>query len=81
MLPKFLLGDNSQEFPENVFVIHTQNPRCIIKTDLEDFNLYQEIYWIDNEITDKNELSEFLKTAESFLIDELNNQEEIYEDE
>lgn len=81
MLPKFLLGDNSQEFPENVFVIHTQNPRCIIKSDLEDFNLDTKIYWIDNKITDSKKLKSFLELAEKFLIDELNNQEDIYDED
>ncbi len=81
MLPKFLLGDNSQDYPEDVFVVHTQTPRCIIKSDLEDFYTDQKIFWIDNEITDKTELNDFLAQAEQFLIDELNNQEDIYYDE
>lgn len=47
-LPKFILGDNS-EFPEAIFVIHTEFPRFIINLEndelewLEDFDQQDEI--------------------------------------
>jgi hypothetical protein len=46
-LPKFLLGDNS-EFPDSIFVIHTEFPRFIINLEndelewLEDFDQQDE---------------------------------------
>lgn len=46
-LPKFILGDNS-EFPEAIFVIHTEFPRFIINLEndelewLEDFDQQDE---------------------------------------
>ena len=40
MLPKFLLGDNT-DHPDAVFVIHTQFPRFII--NLED----DEVEWLE----------------------------------
>jgi hypothetical protein len=46
-LPKFILGDNS-EFPEAIFVIHTEFPRFFINLEndelewLEDFDQQDE---------------------------------------
>ena len=46
-LPKFILGDNS-EFPEAIFIIHTEFPRFIINLEndelewLEDFDQQDE---------------------------------------
>ncbi|MDA8591840.1 hypothetical protein OAM52_02145 [Flavobacteriaceae bacterium] len=46
-LPKFILGDNS-EFPEAIFVIHTEFPRFVINLEndelewLEDFDQQDE---------------------------------------
>lgn len=46
-LPKFILGDNS-EFPNAIFVIHTEFPRFVINLEndelewLEDFNQQDE---------------------------------------
>lgn len=46
-LPKFILGDNS-EFPEAIFVIHTEFPRFVINIEndelewLEDFDQQDE---------------------------------------
>ncbi len=46
-LPKFILGDNS-EFPEAIFIIHTEFPRFVINLEndelewLEDFNQQDE---------------------------------------
>ena len=46
-LPKFILGDNS-EFPEAIFIIHTEFPRFVINLEndelewLEDFEQQDE---------------------------------------
>ena len=46
-LPKFILGDNS-EFPEAIFIIHTEFPRFVINLEndelewLEDFDQQDE---------------------------------------
>ena len=48
-LPKFLLGDNT-DFPEGIFVIHTEFPRFIINLEddqvewLEEFNKDDEAH-------------------------------------
>jgi hypothetical protein len=46
-LPKFLLADNS-EYPEDIFVLHTEFPRFII--NLKD----DEIEWLED-LTGENE--------------------------
>lgn len=49
-LPKFILGDNT-DFPNAIFVIHTEFPRFII--NLED----DEVEWCEDfDDEDKNEL-------------------------
>tara|TARA_R110002049_G_C9175812_1_gene562634 strand:- start:12362 stop:12589 length:228 start_codon:yes stop_codon:yes gene_type:complete len=50
-LPKFILGDNS-EYPNAIFVIHTEFPRFII--NLED----DEVEWFEDfDDEDENELT------------------------
>lgn len=49
MLPKFLFADNSQFSTELVYVVHTEEPRCIIQCSAEDFDEDNHIYWIDSE--------------------------------
>ena len=40
-IPKFLIGDNS-DFPESIFVVHTEFPRFIINL------VNDEIEWLEN---------------------------------
>ncbi len=48
--PKFLLGDNT-DYPDDIFVIHTEFPRCII--NLKD----DEIEWLEEfDTSDEEEL-------------------------
>lgn len=50
-LPRFILGDNT-DFPDSIFVIHTEYPRFII--DLKD----DEVEWLEDfDQTDEAELS------------------------
>jgi len=55
-LPKFLLGDNT-DFPQGIFIIHTEFPRFII--NLED----DEVEWLE----------EFEKSVEEELMEEAEN--------
>jgi hypothetical protein len=80
MLPKFLLADNSQEMPEMLYVVHNENPRFIVGSDIEDFDVNQTIYWIDNEPADKDLIAQLLNEAEAFLEAELENQDSYFED-
>jgi len=80
MLPKFLLADNSQEMPDMLYVVHNENPRFIVGSDIEDFSLNQTIYWIDEKPTDNDLIAQLLEEAEEFLEAELENQDNYFED-
>ncbi len=80
MLPKFLLADNSQDMPEMLYVVHNETPRFIVGSDIEDFSVNQEIYWIDQEPADKDLIAKLLEEAEAFLEAELENQDSYFED-
>ncbi len=80
MLPKFLIADNSQELPDKVFIIHTQTPRYIVESGIEDFNIEQKIYWVDEPINNKNIISQLLKEAEDFFDNELDSQDDLYDE-
>lgn len=41
--PKFLVGDNT-EYPDAVFIIHTQIPRFILNIDSDD------VEWLDEDL-------------------------------
>lgn len=81
MLPKFLIADNSQEQPNLLYVVHTEEPRCFIESDIEDFSKNQEIHWIDEPPTDVEMVSELLVEAENFIIKELEHQENLYDED
>ena len=49
--PKFLLGDNT-DYPDAIFVIHTEYPRFIINLENDD------VEWLEDfDQTDENELA------------------------
>jgi len=56
--PKFLLGDNT-DYPDDIFVIHTEFPRCII--NLKD----DEIDWLEE--FDKNDEEELLRESQVMI--------------
>ena len=78
MLPKFLLADNSQVLPDRIFVIHNEQPRFIVGSNVESFAQDQEIYWIDDEPASEELKKELLEQAEEFLDLELEYEEELY---
>jgi len=79
MLPKFLLADNSQEAPDTIFVVHNENPRFIIESDIDDFESNQVIHWIDDEPDNEEFVEQLINEAEEFL--ELEFSQEYDEDE
>lgn len=63
-LPRFILGDNT-DFPESIFIIHTEYPRFII--DLKD----DEIEWLEDiKVEDQDDFVEetnnLIKEASEF---------------
>jgi hypothetical protein len=74
MLPKFILGDNTN-FPNAIYVIHTEFPRFII--NLED----DEVEWFEDfdeedEKELKAETENMLKLATDFYDSEISKYEE-----
>lgn len=76
--PKFLMADNT-EFPEDVYVIHTEYPRFILHVDSE------EMDWMD-ELDDSSEaemaelVKELLEKALAFFKTELEIYDSLEED-
>jgi hypothetical protein len=81
MLPKFLLADNSQELPDTIFVVHTEFPRFIVESDVDDFGSNQAIHWIDDQPESETLIEQLLSEAEDFMEEEFNNQEDLYDEE
>ncbi len=80
MLPKFLIGDNTQECPDKIFIIHTQTPRCFLEGNLEGQDESFEVHWIDEVPTQEN-VEKLIEEANDFLDAELESQEVLYDDE
>ncbi|MCM8569163.1 hypothetical protein NE848_07225 [Gramella jeungdoensis] len=57
-LPRFILGDNT-DFPDSIFVIHTEYPRFII--DLKN----DEVEWLED--FDKEDEKELSSEAEGLI--------------
>jgi len=79
-LPKFLLADNSQDNPDRIYILHTENPKFIVGFDIEDFNNEQKITWFDSKPESENKIADLLVLAEDFLENELDNQNNIFDD-
>lgn len=80
MLPKFLLADNSQNDPDMLYVVHTEQPRCIFEAKLDhDFYENHSTHWIDPEPENKLIIENIVNQAEKFIEDELDNQERLYD--
>lgn len=47
-LPKFILGDNTN-YPDSIFVIHTEFPRFIINLEDDDITWFEEFDSVDQE--------------------------------
>lgn len=72
--PKFLLGDNT-DYPDAVFVIHTEFPRFIINLEND------EVEWLEDfDTTDEEELANeteaLIKGASEFYDREVSRYEE-----
>lgn len=81
MLPKFLIADNSQELPNTIFVVHTESPRFIVESNVDDFNENQIIHWIDEKPESDVVIEQLLDEAEDFLEIEFDSQEDLYDEE
>ncbi|MDP4601199.1 hypothetical protein [Polaribacter gangjinensis] len=68
-LPKFLLADNSQ-FPEDIFVLHTEFPRFVINLKDDEIEWFEDLSE-ENEEDIANELPSLIEQASQFYDDEM----------
>ena len=73
-LPKFILGDTT-EFPNAIYVIHTEFPRFIINLEKDDVEWFEDFDAEDQKELE-NETENAIKLATQFYDDEV----EKYED-
>ena len=74
-LPKFLMADNS-EFPEDLFVVHTEYPRFILNVE------EGEVEWLDepegeDEETIANEFTKIIGEAHAWCDEECAKYEDL----
>ncbi len=81
MLPKFLMADNSQECPDTIYVVHTEEPKFIVESDIEDFWTNQKVHWISDMPESEELVKSLLEEAENFLDDEFENQENLFDED
>ena len=73
-LPRFLIADNT-EYPENVYVVHTEFPRFILDVDS------QEVQMFDGSDVEDEAIQDLVEQALGFYESELDTYEEEEEDE
>ncbi len=68
-LPKFLLADNSN-FPEDVFVLHTEFPRFLINLKDDEVEWFEDLTG-ENEEDIATELADLMNKAGEFYDEEM----------
>ncbi|NVK27889.1 MAG: hypothetical protein HWE14_07590 [Flavobacteriia bacterium] len=64
MVPKFLLGDNT-DFPDAIFIVHTEFPRFILNLENDEVEWFDDISGEDkDDVT--SEVSTLIEEAEEF---------------
>lgn len=75
-LPKFLMADNS-DFPEDLFVVHTEYPRFILNVEEEEVEWFDDLEGEEEEVA--NEVNSLIQQAFDFCdaeIEKYENDEE-----
>ena len=73
-LPKFLLADNS-EFPEDLFVVHTEYPRFVLNVEEEEVEWFDDLEG-DDEETMADEATIVVEAVFKWCDEELANYDE-----
>ena len=63
-LPKFLLGDNT-DYPDDIFIVHTEYPQFIINLVNDEIEWLEEVR-SDNESSLENEVQILIEEASAF---------------
>ena len=72
--PKFLIADNS-EYPEKMFILHTEFPRFLLDIETEELEWYDE-FEEEPDMELEEEITELLKLAYAFFDKEMDSYEE-----
>ena len=64
-IPKFLLAENFEESPEDIFIIHTVFPRFIINLKNDAIEFWEDISGEDEKELSEN-VSNYIKEASDF---------------
>jgi len=72
-LPKFLLADNSN-YPEDIFVLHTEYPRLLINLKDDSVEFFEDLLG-ENEQDLANEVSNLIEEASQFYDAEMGEYE------
>jgi hypothetical protein len=72
-LPKFLMADNS-DFPEDLFVVHTEYPRFILNVEEEEVEWFDDLEGEEEEVA--NEVNSLIQQAFDFCDTEIEKYEE-----
>lgn len=72
-LPKFLLADNSN-YPEDIFVLHTEYPRLLINLKDDSVEFFEDISG-ENEQELANEVSALIEAAGEFYDEQVGEYE------
>ena len=73
-IPRFLLGDNS-DYPQSIFVIHTEFPRFIINLVDDEIEWLEEFQGSDEEIL-TIQVASLIEEASRFYDEEMKSYEE-----
>ncbi|GAA4282340.1 hypothetical protein [Gaetbulibacter aestuarii] len=73
-LPKFILGDNS-DYPNAIYVIHTEFPRFIINLENDDVEWFEE-FDVEDQKELESEAEHAIKMATEFYDNEISKYEE-----
>ncbi|MGB3591921.1 MAG: hypothetical protein WBA16_09595 [Nonlabens sp.] len=74
VLPRFLMGDNA-DYPEDIFVIHTEYPRFIINLKDDSIEFLEEITTEDREQLEE-ETGNLIEEASLFYDEQIKQYEE-----
>ena len=72
-LPKFLMADNS-DFPLDLFVVHTENPRFILNVKEDEVECFDKLEGDEEEAL--NELNLLVRQAFDFFESEIRKSED-----
>lgn len=73
-LPKFLLGDNT-DFPDGIYIVHTEYPRFVINLENDEVEWLEE-FSREDENDLKSETEDLIEEATSFYDREVSRYED-----